>query len=69
MIWNTDPRPAPPLMVDKMVASTDPLNPYPTLDIYARRTTSPHREVLASMEDPPKIKPGKPKGGGWGAGS
>ena len=59
---------APPSMVEKMAASRDPLNPYPMLDIYARR---PIRgpQVLANTQDPPQIKPvPTPKKNGWGFG-
>jgi len=70
MQWH-DPnnqRAAPPLMVDKMAASRDPLNPYPMLDIYAPRLTR-GPQVLASTQDPPQIKPVPPaKKNGWGFG-
>lgn len=63
MNWQFEDRPAGLLTVDKMARSRDPFDDYPTLDIYARRSTSLHRQVLLSMEDAPKLKPGRPIGG------
>lgn len=63
MNWHNEPRPAGLLMVDRMARSIDPMDDYPTLDIYANVSSSLLRKVLLSMDDAPNIKPGKLGGG------
>lgn len=61
MNWDTESRPAPGTVFDKMHAALDPLNTAALpLDMYVQRTTSPYRQVLASTQDPPKVKPPTP---------
>lgn len=55
---------------DIMRASIDPLNSYPTLDIYKQRSTSHFRRVIMNTQTPPQFPNGGalPKHGSWSLG-